>query len=181
MPMTPLALIPTRRLAIVAAGAAEIEAALAGPDALGRALCATVPSSWPHEYLDQRAFEHFLRKVRSDRSAAGWWLRFVLLVEPHGSSTLIGSAGYKGPPNEAGELEIGYGIVACHRRRGYASEVVGALVSHAFELPGVQRVVGETLPELESSMAVMRRCGMRRVDRADGRELPLRFEIDRPN
>ena len=91
---------------------------------------------------------------------------------------MIGSAGYKGPPTQDGTVEIGYDIVSDHRRRGYASESVRALVSRAFEQPRVRRVIAETLPELIGSIGVLRKCGFEPV--GEGSEPGvIRFELTR--
>jgi RimJ/RimL family protein N-acetyltransferase len=91
---------------------------------------------------------------------------------------LIGSAGYKGPPGKDGTVEVGYGIVSDHQRRGYASEAVRGLVKRAFELPGVRRVIAETYPELVPSIGVLRRCGFELT--GDGSEPGvIRFELTR--
>lgn len=169
--------ITTRRLELVAATPDTVRAALAGPAALQARLDARVPPAWPHEYLDAAAFGFFLDKLVSGEDQAGWWLRFVLLRGDDAARVLIGSAGYKGPPSPGGALEIGYGIVASHRRKGYATEVVQGLAAHAFRLPEVTRVVAETLPELAGSIGVLQRSGFHRVDAAQPR--PLRYELAR--
>lgn len=83
---------------------------------------------------------------------------FVLLPCSSGSLTLIGTAGYKGPPVD-GVVEVGYGIVSDQRRKGYASEATNALVAHAFADERVRLIIAETLPELVGSQGVLRVCG----------------------
>ena len=68
--------------------------------------------------------------------------------------TLVGVVGYKGMPKD-GTVEVGYGIVAEHQRRGYATEATRALVDQAFATPGVTRVIAETLPGLAPSIGVL--------------------------
>lgn len=88
---------------------------------------------------------------------------FVALPPADGAPRqLIGSGGYKGAP-DGGSVEIGYGIVGCQRRRGYATEAAFALIERAFAFADVDRVLAETLPELSGSLGVMRRCGMQPV------------------
>ena len=48
---------------------------------------------------------------------------------------LVGSAGFFGPPDESGTVEIGYEVAPERRRQGYASETAAALVDWA-HLPG---------------------------------------------
>jgi [ribosomal protein S5]-alanine N-acetyltransferase len=94
-----------------------------------------------------------------------------------GGRVLIGTAGYKGPPAD-GTVEVGYGIVTDHRRRGYASEAVRGLVARAFRVPGVRRIIAETLPELTASIGVLRKCGFELI--GEGSEPGvIRFERTR--
>jgi RimJ/RimL family protein N-acetyltransferase/uncharacterized damage-inducible protein DinB len=152
----------TERLELVPATPELLTAALATPVALSAALRARVPDTWPPEFLDAPALEFTRERLASDSAQAGWWMYFVVLPDA-GSRVLIGAAGYKGPPTADGVVEVGYGIVSDHRRRGYASEVVRELVAHAFAGPGVRRVIAETLPELTPSIGVLRKCGFEPV------------------
>ena len=103
---------------------------------------------------------------------------FVLLAGETGERVLIGTIGYKGPPSPDGTVEVGYGIVNDHQRRGYASEAVRALVAHAFAVPEVHRVIAETLPELTPSIGVLRKCGFELT--GEGSEPGvIRFELTR--
>jgi RimJ/RimL family protein N-acetyltransferase len=168
--------IVTRRLDLVPATLPMLRAALEGSARLSEALGAEVPPTWPHEFLDDAALGFILRRLEENPESAGWWLHFVRLRgDP--SPTLIGSAGYKGPPLD-GTVEVGYGIVADQRQKGYASEAVRGLLRHAFERSDVVRVIAETYPSLTGSIGVLRTCGFRSIP---GGSEPgvIRFEITR--
>src|ERR1700758_178216 len=63
------------------------------------------------------------------RAAAGpdpW--RHGFFVVPRDTPSVIGSAGFKGPPDPDGMVEIAYGIVPGFEGRGYATEAAAALV-----------------------------------------------------
>jgi [ribosomal protein S5]-alanine N-acetyltransferase len=64
---------------------------------------------------------------------------FVWLVRLSG--LLIGECGTVGDVDEAGDVEIGYGLAAEHRRQGYGNELVAALSRWLLNQPGVERVV----------------------------------------
>ena len=123
-----------------------------------------VPATWPPEYLDPASLEFTLERLAEGPGMEGWWLHFVLLRDDGGGRTLVGSAGYKGPPTADGTVEVGYGIVSDHRRRGYASETVRGLLAHAFARPAVRRTIAETLPDLTPSIGVLRKCGFRSIE-----------------
>lgn len=153
--------IVTERLEILPATPELTRAALEGPGPLAAALDAAVPSTWPPEYLDAASLQFTLDKLAASPGQAGWWLHFFVLREEAGGRTLIGNGGYKGPPTSDGTVELGYGVVSDHRRRGFASEAVRGLLAHAFGFPEVRRVIAETLPELTASIGVLRKCGFR--------------------
>ncbi len=110
-------------------------------------------------------------------NADGWWFYFVLLPEP-AATTLIGVAGYKGPPDAEGCVEVGYGIVADHQRRGYATEATRALVERTFRVPSVSAVVAETLPDLIPSIGVLAKLGFR-LTGAGSEPGAIRYRLDR--
>ena len=58
------------------------------------------------------------------------------------------------------ELEVGYGISSRHRREGYASEAVNALLTYAFQELEIRRIFASTNRSNTGSIGVMRRIGM---------------------
>ena len=171
-------MIVTQRLQLVPATPELTQAALDGPPALAAALGAGVPFSWPPEFLDPASLEFTLNRLQEGPAQAGWWLHFVVLTHGASGRLLIGSAGYKGPPDPEGQVEIGYGIVRDQQRRGYASEAAHGLVAHAFDDPRVHTVIAETLPELTGSIGVLAKCGFRLI--GEGSEPGvIRFELTR--
>ena len=85
----------------------------------------------------------------------------------------IGHAGFKGPPNDAGVVEIAYGIAPEHQGQGYATEVAAALTDFAFRSGDVRVVCAHTLPENNASARVLIKCGFQNlgevIDPEDGR------------
>ncbi|HUR96255.1 MAG TPA: GNAT family N-acetyltransferase, partial [Gemmatimonadales bacterium] len=137
-----------------------------------------VPDTWPPEFLDPEALEFTVKRLREGPEQAGWWLHFIVLARGPSGPLLIGSAGYKGPPSPNGVVEIGYGIVRDHHRRGYASEAVRGLLRRAFADPAIGAVIAETLPELTASIGVLHKCGFHLI--GEGSEPGvIRFELTR--
>jgi [ribosomal protein S5]-alanine N-acetyltransferase len=171
-------MVVTERLEIVPATIETTRAALAGEHALAASLQAVVPTSWPPEYLDSSSLKFTLDRLAEGPGQDGWWLHYVILPYAMAGRTLIGSAGYKGPPSSDGTVEVGYGIVRDHQRKGYASEAVRGLLENAFSFPAVRRVIAETLPALVPSIGVLRKCGFTLV--GEGLEPGvIRFELMR--
>lgn len=174
-------IIVTPRLEVVPAGEALVRAAMAGPAALGEALRAEVAPGWPPDQLDASALQYTLDRLAAGAEHAGWWMHVVVLVRSGGASgprTVIGSGGYCGPPSPEGTVEVGYTIVPEHQRRGYATEMARGLIGRAFADPRVQRVFGETLPDLIASRRVMQACGMQPAADVSGPGV-VRFAITR--
>src|SRR5215204_4694476 len=80
------------------------------------------------------------------------------VVDREGRS-VIGTAGFKGPPDTLGVVEIAYGIVPSQEGRGFATEAAGALVAFAFASEHVQLVRAHTLPMSNASTRVLEKCG----------------------
>jgi len=173
-----LGTITTERLELVPGTPETMRAALESSAALAAALGVLVPATWPPEFLDPPALEWTLARLEEAAGGEHWWLYFILLRDAPGGRTLIGSAGYKGPPDPDGTVELGYGIVGDQHRRGYASETTRALVARAFARPTIRRVIAETLPELVGSIGVLRKCGFRHI--GEGSEPGvIRYELTR--
>jgi ribosomal-protein-alanine N-acetyltransferase len=103
----------------------------------------------------------WLERLRTEQSAEPWRHGFAVIIRE--GSLIIGSAGFKGPPDEEGAVEIAYGIVPAHQGRGYATEAAAALVAFAFGDPRVRLVRAHTLPAPSASTRVLTKCGFARV------------------
>jgi RimJ/RimL family protein N-acetyltransferase len=167
------------RLDLVAATPELFEAELAGRQAFERLLGVTVPASWPPDFYDRDAIEQSLQALRADEAAAGWWMWYLLRRGESGEPPLlVGLCGYKGRPSPEGTVEIGYSVLAEHRRQGYASEAVELLLARAFAEPEVRAVLAETYPELIPSIGVLDKAGFR-LSGPGSEERVIRFELPR--
>lgn len=121
----------------------------------------------------------WLAQLRSATAADIWMLGFAVVHREHQS--VIGTLGFKGPPDEAGMVEIAYGIVPSYQGQGYASEAAAAAVAFAFGTRQVHIVRAHTLPTNAPSIGVLLKCGFTRIgeiiDPEDG--LVLRWERSR--
>jgi RimJ/RimL family protein N-acetyltransferase len=120
----------------------------------------------------------WLSRLAALTSADPWVLGFSLVHRDTG--TVVGSAGFKGPPAADGVVEISYGVDPDHRGKGYATEAAQALTTYAFRSGTVRVVRAHTLPEPNASTRVLAKCGFRRIgeviDAEDG--LVWRWEKD---
>ncbi len=153
---------------------ALVDAELRGAAALARALGVGVPDEWPPELFEPNDLER-MRKLLTEPANAGWAIYYLIQRDPR---HLVGIAGFAGAASREGAVEVGYSILRPHRRRGYASEALAALVVFAFGHAGVERVTALTLPELGASIGVLERGGFALVG-ADPHSTTLRYELTR--
>jgi RimJ/RimL family protein N-acetyltransferase len=76
---------------------------------------------------------------------------------------VIGDIGFHAPPDELGEVSIGFGIVPAARGRGYAREALHALLDWALRRPEVRSIHADTDLVNLASQRVLRAAGMRLV------------------
>lgn len=98
----------------------------------------------------------------ADALGLGWWVGF------HGGEFLgwwdLGRSDspHSSPPRPH-EAEIGWRLMRHHWRQGLATEAAGALLRHAFQTVGRERVWAETMAVNTASRGVMCKLGMRHV------------------
>ena len=145
-------------VAIVAATASTLDAEDRGGEAIATLLGVKAPAAWPPEHndADTRAWFRAMLTAHPDDPGCGAWYLIA-------ADRLCGTCGYKGPPDAAGVVEIGYSVLPGDQRRGYASAGVHLLVARAFRDPRVTEVAAETLPSLPPSQGVLLKCGFARV------------------
>ena len=153
--------IATPRLELIAATQAHLEAELEDPAGLSSLLGATVPASWPPGEYDRSAMAFFRRGlIDGGAGAVGWYGWYgVRRATAEMPASLVASAGFIGPPDDSGAVEVGYSVVPEWRGQGIATECVSALVQRAFDHGGVRRVVAHTAEGNSASRGVLRRCG----------------------
>ena len=172
--------IRTVRLDLVAARLEHLAAELANLQQLGQLLGAEILASWPPGEFDRFAITYFHDRLACDgESAAPWYAWYAIRrATADVPATLIASGGYFGPPSNDGTVEIGYSVVPEWRRHGYATEMVGGLLSRLADTPGINRVLAECDVQNVASIGVLTRCGFRRIGKGHEPHFD-RFQLDR--
>ncbi len=170
--------IRTARLDLVSMSLAFMRALEAGDcTTAGAEIGATVPASLVEALRDFVSYR--IPALEADPASQPWLGRVMLERGPRGVPTVIGTAGFHGPPDDEGRVELGYGVEPGHRRRGLATEVVAALLDWA-RGQGVERFRATVGPTNTPSLAIVRAFGFREVgvfiDAVDGEELV--FDLD---
>ncbi len=117
-----------------------MEAALAGDDALAKALGHDVVAGWA-------TFTEALQPTRdalaANPSGSAWGARLFVARDP---PELVGWGGFKGLPKD-GVVEVGFEIAEARRGRGLATAATRAMLAEAFADERVTAVIAHTLPE----------------------------------
>jgi RimJ/RimL family protein N-acetyltransferase len=152
--------IRTGRLTLIASTAEHHTAELESKAALGELLDVEIPGSWPPGEYDCNAIEFFRKQLLTDPEKLGWYSWYAILtgneIQP---DIAIGAGGYTGTANSEGTIEIGYSILPEYRYKGYATELVSALVKRALNYGEVKRIIAHTTEENSASIKVLGKCG----------------------
>jgi [ribosomal protein S5]-alanine N-acetyltransferase len=135
--------------------------------------CRIIGRQLPSFFLEEKwLWQIRLEQLHRSPEVAPWLVRAVVL---HPQGTVVGHAGFHGPPDHAGMVEIGFTIAPEHRGNGYAHAVLHALVEEATSHPAVKVVRATIRPDNVASLAVVRRGHFAHVgeqwDEVDGLEL----------
>jgi len=148
-------------MTLVAATSELMEADLAGRKPFSEAIGAEVPENWPPDLYESTAMRAALAQLQ-DPAEHGWSVWYLLSRKPE-APQVLGICGFKGMPDEAGSVEIGYSVLSQFRIQGYATEAVARLLLWAFSHQNVievTEVTAETLPHLRKSIRVMEKNGL---------------------
>ncbi len=148
--------LQTDRLKLIAATANHVRTELEDPDRLTHLLDADVSPAWPPGEYDRPAMEFFLSCFESGGAAVEGWYGWYAV---NTSRSLVGVGGYFGPPDADGTVEVGYSVLPEWQRRGYASEMLQALVTHAFTFLAVKQVRAHTHSANPASIKVLLNSG----------------------
>jgi len=111
-------------------------------------------------------------QVTQDPASAAW---VTGVIWDERERVAVGRAGYHGPPDPAGMVEIGYAVDPAYRRRGYARAALESLLERAAREPQVRTVRVTISPDNTASNALAAQYGFVEVgqqyDEEDGLEI----------
>ena len=117
-----------------------------------------------------------LGQMADDPGRARWMVRQAVVGD---KSRVVGHAGFHGPPDEVGMVEIGYSVAPDFRRQGYARSTLVELLRRAAAEPAVTTVRATISPDNVASLATIAGFGFVEVGEQRGEEdgLELIFEV----
>jgi RimJ/RimL family protein N-acetyltransferase len=111
-------------------------------------------------------------QVAVDPNDAGWVTGVIWADD---LDVAVGTAGFHGPPDDEGMVEVGYSVDPQYRRRGYARAALVQLLARAAREPGVSRVRASIRPDNAPSRDLVLPYGFVQVseqmDEVDGLEI----------
>lgn len=153
--------LETTRLRLVPCNPAHILALIEDPLRFEQAAGFPAAAGLREMYASGDVSPDWLAALRTSQEPDPWRHGFFLVQRESGA--VIGAAGFKGPPDAEGMVEIAYGVAPSFEGQGYATEAAGALVEFAFDSGLVKLVRAHTLPVANASTRVLAKCGFRHV------------------
>ena len=152
--------LKTERLDLVPLNIIQLRQYLEQPNLLEQALGMSISREIVTENV-QRAIRMKLSKMAHiDKAQFAWYTYWLIVIRsvPFGA----GLAGFKGFPDQKGEVEIGYGIDRDYQRKGYMTEAAQAMIAWAFEEPSCHAVTARNTKKWNlASQRVLFKLGMK--------------------
>jgi RimJ/RimL family protein N-acetyltransferase len=140
------------------------------------------PITLPPDFVESGSIAVWQRRSRQledDPTSAGWITRAIF--DPERSVT-VGRAGFHGPPDQAGMVEVGYSVDPAYRRQGYARAALVAMLDRACRDPAVHTVRATIAPDNVASRQLVSQYGFVEVgeqwDEEDGLETIFEVSAD---
>lgn len=116
---------------------------------------------WPRQ--DTMDILTFVNKAfEKCEEATGFEFWMIVIKE---NKFVIGDIGFKGIPDEDGEVEIGYGLIEEEQGKGYGFEALKTMIAWAFSQETVNSVKAECLIDNAPSIRILEKSGMKEIKR----------------
>lgn len=160
--------------------AAPVLAALANGDAESASIRSGLNMSpYLAEASCRSTWNRRVNQIKDSPADAPWVTR-LLVDTTNGNKIAIGRAGFHGPPDETGMVEVGYEVDPEHRRKGHARAAMWIMMDIASKQPDVTVIRATFQPTNTASGSLIKSLGFQhrgeQWDDEDGRELI--FELD---
>ncbi len=172
--------VQTPRLRLVAIDAELARLQVEDRPAFFAAVGAEIEAAWPPVQDDEPKLTEKLKLLEANPEEAGWrgWV-FLMGWTPGGLDRAVGTGGFFGPPDDTGEIEIGYAMCASFREQGLATEAVGGMLDWAFRDDRVKSVRALTEAHLYASRRVLEKSGFTETETISNGEETIRYDLAR--
>lgn len=156
--------IETSRLTLIPLSEAQLRQCLENYPEFEAALGLEISGEALSEATRQAAIIKLWRMTHN--AAEAIWFTYWVLVNK-ARNRAIGMAGFKGPPNESHEVEIGYGLQPAYQNQGFMTEAVAGLLEWVFTQQPVIVIIAITEKDNLPSQRVLEKLGFLRVDETE--------------
>lgn len=152
----------TDRLIVITFEVEMIKALVEGTEQLEKLIPYGVPEEYPMDVYKQ-FFPYKIERF-TQQPEENMWEGLIIHRE---SRTVIGDIGFKGGPNEKGEINLGYSILPRYQGNGYATEAAAAMVDWGLAQPGVRKITATCSLDNSASVRVLKKAGMAQLREDD--------------
>lgn len=150
--------LSSKRLALYCLTLEQLETGLVSIRTLAGSIGVPIVSRL-FEGVVERAVRMKVEKMTATARDTHPWFTYWLIVLKE-EKIGAGLVGFKGLPNDKGEVEIGYGLDEHFQRRGYMTEAVCTLNGWAFSHPEVKTITATHVSATNfASQKVLVKCG----------------------
>ena len=128
-------------------------------------------------FVSDEVSPNWIAHLREAPGPDPWTLGFAVVHRD--DDRVIGSAAFKGAPDDDGVVEIAYGIAPSYEGHGYATEAAKALVEFALERVDVLSIRAHTKPGNGASGRVLAKSGFQHVGEVEDPEDGLVWRWER--
>ncbi len=153
---SPVFELTSKRLSLIALDEENLRLSVDNPTQMEKNLCLHPQGAQPEPDL-REALQQMLSGLVHDRRNQLWHTHWQIVERQE--LRLIDGLCFKGPPGDAGVVEVGYGLSPENQGRGYVTEALQAIIDWAFQQPGVKAIVAETDRSNVASHHVLQRLG----------------------
>lgn len=115
---------------------------------------------WPTE--DTMDILPFIKEsLEIDKIPSGF--EFWMIVKKD-TMKVVGDIGFKGKPDDKGEVEVGFGLVETERGHGLGFESLKAIIDWAFSQKNVKVIKADCLIDNKASARILEKAGMKKIN-----------------
>jgi len=104
-----------------------------------------------------------------EATARDYYFYTLWMIIDKAENRLVAELGFKGLPNERGEIEVGYGTFPKCRGRGYMPEALAGMLGWAKNMAGIKSMTAETEQDNAASIRVMQKANFKLINKHDTR------------
>ncbi|WP_182201574.1 GNAT family N-acetyltransferase [Paraliobacillus salinarum] len=154
--------VKTDRLTLVTFTIEMMRAALLSNKELEKITTFNVPPEYPMEVYKELLpykIERFSQYPEENE-----WEGIIVHT---GDNVIIGDLGFKGGPDENGEMDLGYSILPKYQGNRFATEMAVAMVRWGLKHPKVKKITASCSNENQASIRVLEKAGLKQTDIKD--------------